>query len=125
MDMQKIQPSTYTDTTSVASMRAVQRGPQELHLTIPVEKRGNLEQSSYLNENQKLTRAMEEIAESLDIDLTSASISFSKDKDTNLLVIKIIDNETKEVIRQVPPEELVRLKKRLMDLQGLIFDKKV
>ncbi|TAL68360.1 MAG: hypothetical protein EPN82_11070 [Bacteroidetes bacterium] len=31
-------------------------------------------------------------------------IKFDKDKDTDKMILKIIDNETKEVVQQIPPE---------------------
>ncbi|MBU1568833.1 MAG: flagellar protein FlaG [Proteobacteria bacterium] len=50
------------------------------------------------------------------------SLHFERDTATNQLVVKIIDNETKEVIRQVPAEELLGLKKALSEFQGNIVD---
>ena len=36
----------------------------------------------------------------------------------NQLVVKVVDSETDEVIRQIPPEELMELTKHLNELQG-------
>ena len=38
---------------------------------------------------------------------------------------KIVDSETNEVIKQIPPEELLRIATRLRDFIGLIFDLEV
>jgi len=65
------------------------------------------------------------IAESTKIDMAMARVSFSKDKDTGDILIKIIDNKTDEVIKQIPPEEVLELKKRLGDMQGLLLDKRI
>jgi len=67
---------------------------------------------------------MKAIADLVGIGLSSIRVSFSPDKDTGETLIKVIDNQTNEVVRQIPPEELMRLKKRLEDLQGLLVDKK-
>lgn len=64
------------------------------------------------------------IADSIGIELSSASITFTKDKATDEVIIKIIDNETKEVIKQIPPEEIMKLKRFLTELQGLLLDRK-
>jgi flagellar protein FlaG len=37
-------------------------------------------------------------------------------------VVKVVDRETDEVIRQIPPEELMNLTQRLNDLRGNIVD---
>jgi len=73
-------------------------------------------------QQKALTDAINEIAS---IDILTAHISFSKDDGTGDIVIKIIDNNTDKVIRQIPPEDIVELRKRLGDLQGLLLDKKV
>jgi flagellar protein FlaG len=36
-------------------------------------------------------------------------------------VIKVIDRETDEVVRQIPSEEVVRMRKRLQEAAGVIF----
>ncbi len=37
------------------------------------------------------------------------NLSFSVDKDTGKTVIKVLDSQTNEVIRQLPPDETLRL----------------
>jgi len=50
------------------------------------------------------------------------SVRFEKNDDQQGLIVKIVDQETDEVIRQIPPEELVNLSKHLRELQGSIVD---
>jgi flagellar protein FlaG len=47
------------------------------------------------------------------------------EKDLNITIVKVIDSETEEVIRQIPPEELVRLSKNANELKGLLINKEV
>ena len=47
------------------------------------------------------------------------NLEFSVDKDTKQYVVKIIDSETKEVIRQMPSEEMIAIAKALDTLKGL------
>ncbi len=65
------------------------------------------------------------IAKSMNMDMSSARVSFSKDTNTGDIVIEIIDSETDEVIKQIPSKEVIELRKRLGDLQGLLLDRKV
>lgn len=51
----------------------------------------------------------------------SYSVRFERDDQTDLIV-KIFDNETNEVIRQLPSEEILQLKETLEDLRGNIVD---
>ena len=50
------------------------------------------------------------------------SVRFEKNDDLDELIVKIVDQETDEVVRQIPPEELINLSKHLRELQGNIVD---
>jgi len=50
-------------------------------------------------------------------------VSFSKDERTGRVVCRIMDQETNEILRQVPPEEMLELAARLDEVAGLIFDR--
>lgn len=48
-------------------------------------------------------------------------LRFSIDEDSGDTVIKVIDSETDEIVRQIPSEELMRLRKHLEEAAGVIF----
>lgn len=50
------------------------------------------------------------------------SVRFENDERSKQLVVKIVDNDTQEVIRQVPAEELLGMKAALAELQGNLVD---
>ena len=50
-------------------------------------------------------------------------IHLEVEEDLNIMIVKVIDSETDEVIRQIPPEELVELSKNTNDLKGLLINK--
>jgi flagellar protein FlaG len=50
------------------------------------------------------------------------SVRFENDERTDGLVVKIVNRENDEVIRQVPAEEMLELKATLDDLRGNIID---
>ena len=50
------------------------------------------------------------------------SVRFERDNPAEELVVKIVDSETDEVIRQIPPEELLNLTKHLKELSGSIVN---
>ncbi len=49
------------------------------------------------------------------------SLQFSIDEDSGRTVVKVVEAETKEVIRQIPSEELLALSKRLEENVGRII----
>lgn len=53
------------------------------------------------------------------------NLSFSFDDDLGRDIVSVKDIESDEVIRQIPSEELVVLIKKMDDVAGILFDKKV
>ena len=51
----------------------------------------------------------------------SQDVEFSVDSESERTVIKVVDQKTKEVLRQIPSEEVVEIAKALDRLQGLII----
>ncbi|NMG17466.1 flagellar protein FlaG [Aromatoleum bremense] len=67
----------------------------------------------------------DELREALDtinevVHVHAANLSFSVDEDTRITVVKLIDSETDEVLRQIPSEEALQIAKALDRLQGLL-----
>lgn len=52
------------------------------------------------------------------------SLNFSVEKDLNKVVVKVMDMETEEVIRQFPNEEALKFAKHLEGMMGLLFNDK-
>ncbi|SHJ68466.1 flagellar protein FlaG [Malonomonas rubra DSM 5091] len=50
------------------------------------------------------------------------SVRFENDERTHGMVVKIVDRESDEILRQVPAEEILELKAALDDLRGNIVD---
>lgn len=53
------------------------------------------------------------------------NLSFSIDEQLGEKIISVKDVESEEVIRQIPSEELVVLRKKMDDVVGILFDTKV
>lgn len=71
----------------------------------------------------------EEVRESVDkinqaIQSLARNLQFSVDEDTKMNVVKVVDTDTKDVIRQFPSEEALAIAKALDKLQGLLFKEK-
>lgn len=55
----------------------------------------------------------------------SPELTFSLDEGTGIRVVKLVDQSTKEVIRQIPSEEMLSIASGLDKLQGLLIKHKV
>ena len=52
------------------------------------------------------------------------SINFSLDEETGITVVKVIDVATKEIIRQIPSEEMLVIGKAIDQMKGLLVQQK-
>ncbi|BCT67861.1 flagellar protein FlaG [Nitrosospira sp. NRS527] len=55
----------------------------------------------------------------------TATLEFSIDAESDKVVVKIIDSTTRELVRQIPMEEMLALAKALGRLKGLLLNTKV
>lgn len=69
--------------------------------------------------NADVLRAVERINESLPP--SSQGIEFAVDADSERVIVKVIDRETREVLRQMPTEEALEIAKALDRNQGLLI----
>ena len=63
------------------------------------------------------TQALNDIAKSL-----NRSLDFSVHDGTKMVLVKVVDAETKEVIREVPGEQFLNFIDRMHDFLGLLVD---
>ncbi len=54
----------------------------------------------------------------------SQDLEFSIDEDSDRTVVKIIDQKTKEVLRQIPSPEALAIAKALDQAKGLLIQQK-
>lgn len=70
-------------------------------------------------DQKTLTDAVEKVKRF--VQSAASDVSFSVDDESGIRVVKVVDKETKEVIRQMPSKEVVELAKALDKLQGLMI----
>ncbi len=56
---------------------------------------------------------------------TGLCLSIYLNKKTDELSVKVIDNESLEVIMDVPSQELLDIKDQIGDMAGVLFNKKI
>lgn len=78
-------------------------------------------------ESEKPLQSIEvtkDVVESLNnaMSLLQRGVAFQVDENTERTIVKIIDRETSETIKQFPSEDLVKLIERMQEMQSLLFD---
>jgi len=75
--------------------------------------------ASQLANKEQLSKAVESINKT--IQAVGQNIEFSVDDDSKQVIVKVIDQQTKQVLRQIPNEEVLEIAKSLDKLQGLLI----
>ena len=93
-------PETAADSASVPDARAEKPAPE-----VP-------------SDLKTAVRNIQRISENFNQRLT-----FSLNEKLGQVIVKVIDNDTDKVVREIPPAELQRVYERIREVIGLLFDK--
>ncbi|MDG0794572.1 flagellar protein FlaG [Cohnella ginsengisoli] len=79
---------------------------------------------------EHVTAGDEQVIKKLDKILTAlqgpnTSLEMSMHKETKTVVIKVMNKETGELIREIPPEKTLDLVAKFMEINGILIDEKV
>ena len=77
---------------------------------------GTLDEESVDFMTQELNKLMSEI---------NCNIEFTYHKDANMMSVKMVDKETQEVIKELPPEEMIENMMKAKDWLGAFLDKTI
>ena len=72
-------------------------------------------------QSDKIKKAVEQFNKNLG----HSSAIFGVHEATNRVMIKIVDKDTKEVIKEVPPEETLDMIAKVWEIAGILVDKKL
>ena len=56
--------------------------------------------------------------------MRNVGLQFSVHEATGRTMVKVVDNETENLIREIPPEELLDVADKIGEMLGILFDKK-
>lgn len=85
------------------------------------EKQAKPGEKSWGVEKNQLEKQIEKLNE--EYRNKNTSLSFSIDEETKSVIVKVVDTESDKVIRQIPPDEVLAIRRRIQSLLGAIFDK--
>lgn len=72
---------------------------------------------------EELEESLQRVRESLK-SVTSNNLEFSIDDSTGKTIIKVVDSSTKELIRQIPSEEMLAMAQAIGEMKGILVHSK-
>ena len=112
---------------SAAPVRDAQTARNQTESTASIETRSeNIQQNGNAQEQAQrvpsageLQKALEEVEKA--VAPMAQSLQFSLDKDSGRTVVKVMDTDTNEVIRQIPSEEVLAISEAVDKRKGLLL----
>ena len=119
-------PASSVVTKATESVRRPPASPEVtlIQPTQSISASGESEQAANESQNieTEVTKAISQIQ--IMMDLRNRSVSFTRDQETGADIIKVIDDNTGDTIRQMPSEELLTFMKNLTRMLGTFLDEK-
>ena len=130
------------NTSSIESVKPVSQMPVNTEQTANKASASNATKTENVKAEQIIAQAKEaknaernaitpdemtQVVENLNafVQIMKRNVSFDIDKDSGRDVISVFDADTRELIRQIPSEEALKLLKRMDEAVGLLFSEKV
>lgn len=75
-----------------------------------------------VQEPSQADQALERVRQMVDNASTRATaVRFIIEEQEGNILIKVVNKDSGEVVRQIPPDDILKLQKRLTDLRGVLF----
>ena len=78
----------------------------------------------YSNQQQANNEKIKKAVEQLNKNMSHSEAVFGIHEETNRVTIKIVDKDTKEVIKELPPEKTLDMIAKAWELAGILVDEK-
>ena len=131
MEVQRMQDSTVTygktvenvdiKLDSTASEKGVQNQSKDDIATRQTDTSQDGQQSAGVGANTQIKKAVDEINKKVQ----NSEAIFGIHDATNRVTIKIIDKETKKVLKEYPPEKTLDMIAKVWEVAGLLVDQKM
>ncbi len=99
-----------------------QRSTDVLNEIQPVQENAKLYEQKKLSRDE-LSQSIQKLTDQ--IQKFNRDLQFVADEATGKRIVKVIDSNTGNVIRQIPPEEVLKIMQNIDNMSGLIFNNKV
>lgn len=125
--VQKTQPTGQTATPDPAASSSTQEAAKVDLATKVVEnaqEKGQANHNEQGKEQQASNEQIRKAVEQFNKNMANSEAIFGIHEGTNRVTIKIVDKNTKEVIKELPPEKTLDMIARVWDMAGILVDEK-
>lgn len=116
---------TKVDTPTAPKTQAIDSAQQAENKPLPVKTPVAANTEAQTNKEKPSLQEVIQISERLNdsVQKIQRDINFTVDESLGEIVVKVVDRETQETIRQIPSEEMLKLSRNFEEVNSLLFDK--
>lgn len=118
-------PATNVSVVSAASEESSSAKTVSKQTTEKKQENNNSGLSMNASSQEITEEKMQKAIDDINRNLQNKECEFGYDEKTNRVTIKIIDKETDEIIRELPPEKTLKMIAKVWELAGLLVDEKL
>ncbi|MCR5799394.1 MAG: flagellar protein FlaG [Lachnospiraceae bacterium] len=126
----KVQPTTKPEAENMDVISADSATPKLDNSTLEVAKtsesntRDEDKKDSERENTKAENEAIKRVVENINKNMNNGEAVFGIHEGTNRVTIKIVDKDTKEVIKELPPEKTLDMIARVWEMAGILVDEK-
>ena len=121
---QKAEPVRSVETTNFSTTDQGMTGSPQAVKETDSSGKGNQNDNQDENNSQKQNEAIRNAVNKINKSASNTEAVFGIHDETNRVMIKIVDKESKKVIKEFPPEETLDMIAKVWELAGLMVDEK-
>ena len=107
-----------------SSVQAAEQVDKTTTIVENAQEKGQADSNEQNNDQQPTHERIRKAVEKLNRNMQNTEAVFGIHEDTNRVTIKILDKNTKEVIKELPPEKTLDMIAKVWELAGLLVDER-
>ena len=107
-----------------SSVQAAEQVDKTTNIVENAQEKGQADSNEQNKDQQPTHEQIRKAVEKLNRNMQNTEAVFGIHEDTNRVTIKILDKNTKEVIKELPPEKTLDMIAKVWELAGLLVDER-
>lgn len=110
--------------SATSSVQAAEQVDKTTSVVENAQEKGQSENGEQGKDQQTNIEQIRKAVEKLNKNLSNSEAVFGIHEDTNRVTIKIVDKNTKEVLKELPPEKTLDMIAKVWELAGILIDER-
>jgi len=110
--------------SAAGSVQPVEKVDKTTSIVENAQEKGQSENGEQSKDPQANIEQIRKAVEKLNKNLSNSEAVFGIHEDTNRVTIKIVDKNTKEVLKELPPEKTLDMIAKVWELAGILIDER-